>query len=123
LFVGNNRRWAGIGVGVQQNQWLAAQFYGCAAEHGHLDGAKNFGFCVEHGRGVETAFGCSGNGIRPIALHNPFRIHRLRIVWRKYSPVSLPIIGRLDEDGGQLLYSFNRSNAEASAVPTSADVA
>jgi TPR repeat protein len=41
------------GTGVYQNQWLAAQYYRPAAEHGHADGAKNFGFCLEHGRGIQ----------------------------------------------------------------------
>jgi TPR repeat protein len=32
---------------------LAAQYYHRAAKQGHSDGANNFGFCLEHGRGVE----------------------------------------------------------------------
>jgi serine/threonine protein kinase len=31
---------------------LAAEYYKRAADDGHADGANNFGFCLEHGRGV-----------------------------------------------------------------------
>jgi TPR repeat protein len=40
------------GIGVHKNHCLAAKYYHRAAEHGHPDGANNFGFCLENGLGV-----------------------------------------------------------------------
>jgi TPR repeat protein len=38
------------------NLSLSAQFYLRGAQQGHSDGANNFGFCLEHGRGVQQNF-------------------------------------------------------------------
>jgi serine/threonine protein kinase len=43
---------------------LAARFYRRAAQQGHADGANNFGFCLEHGRGVEQNFELAGDYYR-----------------------------------------------------------
>jgi TPR repeat protein len=40
-------------IDIHKNLLLAAQYYHHAAQQRRPDGANNFGFCFEHGRGIQ----------------------------------------------------------------------
>jgi TPR repeat protein len=133
-----------------KNISLAAQYYQRAAQQGHPDGANNFGICLESGRGVTQNIELAAEYYKfaadcghSEAKLNHSRCLRLLDRWEPSDrssesishPPSFEYLSNifhdflqnpesLDEDGRQLLKSFERMKTPATipGIPDSSSV-